>query len=324
MKCIKPITVNGNQFNCGYCHACRVNYTSMWTLRCLYELSNWNYATFLTLTYDDDHLPVDNSLHPEDLRNFWKRLRKEMISRGMYHLEDGIFSSKEQRKVANLKYYACGEYGDKEKKYWSPEAKAPHGRPHYHAIVYGLDPYNKEHREIIKKCWTLSDPLRFDNGGIAPVCREDIAYVCGYVQKKLTGVQADEQYGKAQKPFSRVSHGMGLDFALKNKERLINNGFTYLNGNKVALPRYFREKFGVSQEELKHKEQTKTKEQYEQENMALFKAFKEEMERKGLWQEENITMMSIRYERWFEDFNFTLAKQVEKDFLQLKHMRGKL
>lgn len=288
----------------------------MWTLRCLYELSNWNNATFLTLTYDDEHLPADNGLHPEDLRNFWKRLRKKMFENGMYTIND------DGKKVVNLKYYACGEYGDAEKKYWSPGSKNPHGRPHYHAIVYGIDPY--QDKELIKSCWTICDPLRFDNGGIAPVCREDIAYVCGYVQKKLTGDVGADTYGEACRPFSRVSHGMGLNFALDNKDRLISNGFTYLNGKKIGIPRYFREKFDVTQEELKHKEKNKTKEDFEKENMALFKAFKEEMTRKGLWQEENLTMMSIRYERWFEDFNYTLAKQVERDFLQFKSMRGKL
>lgn len=318
MKCIKPITINGNQFNCGYCHSCRVNYTSMWTLRCLYELSNWKSASFITLTYDDENLPKDNGLQTDDLKNFWKRLRKEMLKNGLYH------ETETGKKVVDLKYYACGEYGEAEKKYYSPNAKSPHGRPHYHAIVYGLDPYLKRDQNLVKKSWQLCDELRFDNGGIKPVCREDIAYVCGYVQKKLNGELGRETYGDSQKPFSRVSQGMGLDFALKNKERLINNGFTYLNGKKIAIPRYYRDKFGVTQADLGIKQTLKTKEDFEKENMALFKVFKEEMERKGLWQEENLTMMSIRYERWFEDFNFTLAKQVERDFIQYKQMRSKL
>ena len=64
---------------------------------------------FVTLTYDDDHLPPPGTLDPEHLRIFWKELRR-------------------QNNVA-LRYFACGEYGEKK------------GRPHYHAIVFTDDDF---------------------------------------------------------------------------------------------------------------------------------------------------------------------------------------
>ena len=44
-------------------------------------------------------------------------------------------------------------------------------------------------------------------------------------------------------PFSRSSRGLGLDFCTR-KFALFKRGFVTLNGQKVAIPRYFRDKLG--------------------------------------------------------------------------------
>lgn len=75
---------------------------------------------FLTLTYDNDHVPekdyVDNetgelnkvkTLNYDDFQKFMKRLRKKYGLKG-------------------LKYLVAGEYGSNTK------------RPHYHCILFGL------------------------------------------------------------------------------------------------------------------------------------------------------------------------------------------
>lgn len=316
--------MHGNEFNCGSCHACRINYTSMWTLRCLYELGSWKEAAFLTLTYDDEHLPIDNGLQPRDLQLFWKRLRKEMIKAGKvetYIDDDGKIITRPK-----IKYYACGEYGDRQQIYRSPGATKPHGRPHYHAIVFGLDAYSKEDRQLVINAWPLCDEYMFtkpEDPGYQDVSREDIAYVCGYVQKKLNGDLGKEFYGDSQRPFSSCSHGIGLDFANLHKERLINNGFTYLNGQKIGIPRYFRKKWEIPASEFLSKME-KTPQNLDNEVSVLSKMFEEEMKRKGLWYPENLKMTAIRFERWINDFNFTLSRQIERDFNQLKHMRGKI
>lgn len=73
---------------------------------------------FVTLTYDDDHLPDGGSLQPKDTQLFLKRLRK---STGQY-----------------LRYFLCGEYGDRT------------FRPHYHLALFGLDISDLE---SIKNVW---------------------------------------------------------------------------------------------------------------------------------------------------------------------------
>ena len=93
MRCLKPFKdKNGRVFACGQCYACRVNYTSMWSLRLLYELKDWDSASFVTLTYDKEHLK-SNSLVQEDFRNFMKRVRRDLP------------------KDRKIRYYMCGEYG---------------------------------------------------------------------------------------------------------------------------------------------------------------------------------------------------------------------
>lgn len=78
MRCLKPIKVNGNFYNCGYCRNCRVNKTSQWALRLIYELDNWDCASFVTLTYNQENLPKDFGLHKEHLTSFLKALRYDL------------------------------------------------------------------------------------------------------------------------------------------------------------------------------------------------------------------------------------------------------
>lgn len=297
MKCIKPIKVNGQYFNCGSCHACRINYTTMWSLRCLYELEHWNSASFITLTYDDLHLPKDLSLNPKDLTDFWKRLRSRLDT--------------------PIKYRACGEYGDRTM------------RPHYHAIVYGLDCYNDEHRRILADCWSFCEPWFFDknrgrSSAMQNVTREDIQYVNGYIQKKLTGEMGKEKYGDKIRPFSRTSQGLGLNFAMTVKNRLINNGYTWFNAKKVSIPRYYCEKFGYKKSELLNIGSNISIEKLQKENNYLYEQFIRDMKKNNTYYPDNLSMMSIRFEHWYQDREFEYAKQIEKDFIKRSKMNAKL
>lgn len=135
MKCLSPIALKGHAGTvfdthlssstyvpCGQCIACRLNYAKFWSIRMMQEMKHHDSACFATLTYDDEHLndicedfgqPV---LVKSDIQKFWKRLRKE-------------------RKV---RYFCCGEYGDR------------FGRPHFHAIIYGVSP---SETDLIEKHW---------------------------------------------------------------------------------------------------------------------------------------------------------------------------
>ena len=326
VKCKNPqILKSGVTVNCGKCMACRINYTSAWKLRLLYELSEWDSAMFITLTYDEGHVPGDFSLHKKDPVGFFKRLRAYLA-----------YNSDRQ-----IKYYCCGEYGDK-KDITRPDKN--HGRPHYHAVIFGLNPFDDNDRKLIVEAWQhRCEDWQFDRNrgklnqygigeksAIQNVTPEDIEYVTGYVQKKLSGSLAGTTYGDDEPPFAIMSKGLGLEFALSNAHRLRTNGFTYLSGHKISLPRYYREKLEIDIDYSKVP--GKTKEQYEAELDYLSQLFVEDMKRKyGLDYSEfkvqnvkDLDLKTRRFEQWYENHRWQLADRVYQDFLQRQKMRNGL
>ena len=75
---------------CGQCIGCRIDYSRTWAIRCLHESKLHDENSFLTLTYDDDHLPSDLSLDKTHFQKFMKRLRSRFPDRV-------------------IRYYHCGE-----------------------------------------------------------------------------------------------------------------------------------------------------------------------------------------------------------------------
>ena len=306
MKCLKPYhdKKNNRYFACGQCYACRVNYTSMWSLRLLYELKNWDCASFLTLTYDDEHLQSD-SLVKKDFTDFMKRVRRDLP------------------KDRKIRYYMCGEYGSK------------NFRPHFHSIIYGLDNYNQNDRDLIRENWKKCDDFLFEpisrvkkHSAIEPVCRESIQYVCGYVQKKLKGGNAKELYDDngLVRPYNTCSNGIGLNFCMENSERLIKNGFTFYNGHKIGIPRYFRDKLGIKQVDLINnsdsvfdERQSQVVDDVEKDFIAYCKKnYNIDYEKS----DSNLTLKSIRFERFLEQRMYDISRQIEKDFLKKQNFKG--
>lgn len=239
MKCLAPIRDEKGRprFSCGHCISCRINTTTMWTKRIYDEFQSWGFenSSFVTLTYNDENLPSNGSLVKEELSLFFKRLRKNL-----------------DRK---LKAYACGEYGD------------ANGRPHYHAIIFGVSPFSKFDRQIIIDSWGKCDPevMRWKHKGeqwlkgnaIDIVTREDIQYVAKYCQKRLTGKVGEAEYTQQGliAPYSYKSQGLGLETAKKQLQFMQDNGFVYLKGEAIPIPKYYRDKFGIkgfmSEEKIK-------------------------------------------------------------------------
>lgn len=205
MQCISPIRIHPvGEVPCGKCIACRIRRTNEWGIRIMQECSSWEHSSFLTLTYDNMHLPADLSLRKDDLQKFFKRLRFDI-------------------KPRKVKYYACGEYGDRFK------------RPHYHAIVFGL---SRKEVDLVNQAWGLG----FVKAGT--VTYESARYVAGYVQKKLSGTMAVTEYGDKARPFQVQSQGIGKAFCTSYDEYLIDNLGMTVNGVFHSLPRYYRKVLG--------------------------------------------------------------------------------
>lgn len=128
-----------------------------------------------------------------------------------------------------IKYYACGEYGGETH------------RPHYHAIIFNIPPFFLEHAGVMETIW--------QHGGvyIDKVTNASIAYVAGYVQKKLDKEQVGTLDGDDRSPeFSLMSKKMGISYITPEKKKFYKNQLNpYLileGGEKMAIPRYFKEK----------------------------------------------------------------------------------
>lgn len=240
MQCISMVefydkeTHRMKQFPCGKCIPCRINRSMQWTIRLEYELLTWKRkASFLTLTYDNEHLPDDQGLHKKDFQDFMKRLR--------YY------------QPQKFRYYAVGEYGEREKKYHFPglpDGKFLHGRPHYHAIVFGLDS-SSESRENVYNAWKKCSKELIINpayNSLGTVSKDSIMYVTDYIQKKQFGGNQVTAYGLNDPPFSLCSKGLGFSaFSTQiNTDEILESGFLYYNRMKFPIPRYFRDKMEYS------------------------------------------------------------------------------
>lgn len=153
---------------CGQCIGCRLERSRQWAMRCVHENQLHTESMFITLTYSDDHLPFDGGLRKEHFQKFMKRLRARYENR-------------------TIRYFHCGEYGSQG------------GRPHYHALIFGLDFVDKifvqerrGHRIYISP--TLSELWPFGLHEIGTVTFESAAYVARYIVDKVTGEAAADHY----------------------------------------------------------------------------------------------------------------------------------
>ena len=238
-------TVKQQEYACGYCRNCLINKREEWSVRLTHEWKYWNKAMFITLTYSDKNLPENCSLNKKDLQNFWHYVRRD-----------------ERMKDRNIKYFSCGEYGDEggyvqEGKY----AGLFIHRPHYHAILFGLDPFDDDDRKIISDNWTLCEPYIFykklgihgewlDKQAIDYVTPDNINYTCGYVEKKLIGDLKDEKYTSKGlvPPFSLSSQGIGKRYCMEHKNQILDLCYVQRKGHILPIPRQYKKWLGIDNE----------------------------------------------------------------------------
>lgn len=238
---------------CGECIGCRLDNSRQWADRSLMELESHDSAYFVTLTYDDVHVPVSYFPDPEtgeafpsltlrrdDVKNFIKRLRK--------------------RCGQKIRVFGCGEYGDTTL------------RPHYHLICFGLKlddlvvtgkspigiPYYTS--QLIQDTWSIwhqpekgqirgwFEPIGFVSVG--EVTWESCAYVARYVNKKVDHDMAAFYETYNVEPEFRISprrSGLGREYYETHKEQM--REYSYFNistedgGRKIMPPKYFMDLF---------------------------------------------------------------------------------
>lgn len=226
------------QIRCGQCKSCRIDKAAEWTTRILHELQTTREkcsackarallhtcgSSFITLTYSNETLPLDAGLDLRHWQLFAKRLRKN---------------------VGRFRYYMCGEYGTLNK------------RPHYHAILFGIDfsedriPIGtnaqgdtKYYSAILEKLWELG------RCEVGTATRESANYVARYLLDKKTGPQADKAYERTNgkltwhvnPEFATMSlkPGIGTDFYNKYTADIHPSDNVVVNGQRVRTPKYY-------------------------------------------------------------------------------------
>ncbi|AZL82975.1 replication initiator protein [Apis mellifera associated microvirus 10] len=203
---------------CGKCLGCKADQSLMWSIRAYHESTLHDQNCFITLTYDNDHLPKDGKINKRDLQLFFKRLRKQIDNR--------LFPTK-------IRYIACGEYG------------AMIRRPHYHAIIFGLD-FLEGAVDISSELYTNSQLVdAWDNGhvSIAPVNMASICYVCGYVNKKIDDPDT----------FSLMSRrpGIGHNWLDRYADSVARTGVVTIEGKAYQVPKRYLEWSGEKLDGIK-------------------------------------------------------------------------
>lgn len=141
---------------CGQCIGCRLRYSQAWALRCVHEAQLHDANCFITLTYDNEHLPADGSVCVSRWQSFAKRLREA---------------------IGPFRFVQCGEYGD------------INLRPHYHALIFGKTFPDLEYLQgkpplalfrsgILEKVWKKGFCT------VGELTYDSAAYVARYVLKK--------------------------------------------------------------------------------------------------------------------------------------------
>lgn len=224
VKIPRPGQMRFQAVPCGRCTQCVRRKAAQWVVRLLEEDKVATSAHFITLTYNDDHLPYAGDGYPSlwkpDFQKFIKLLRKysryEKVSLGLD--TEGV-EQFERRSV--LRYYAVGEYGSET------------FRPHYHVILFNLDD-----PLLLYKHWFRGD---IDVGTVSDA---SLAYVTGYVQKPRTVPAFDSD--PREKEFTFISNGIGRSYLSSDNRsyHLAGDDRFYCvlpGGYKVAMPRYYRE-----------------------------------------------------------------------------------
>lgn len=234
---------------CGHCAACKLTASSSWANRMEMELPYHKNAWFLTLTYDDEHVPwsynnglginkwtgeveIENlTLNYKDMQDFWKRLRRY---REYHNIDDG-----------QLMYFQAGEYGGKTH------------RPHYHAIVYDLNIKKEDLKEYKRKngivyynCDWITKIWGNGHVVITEASWKAFAYTARYTTKKVYGSESKKYYSDMgilpEKCMMSKKPAIGMKYYEEHKNEIYKKDSIQLkNGRSCKPPRYFDKLFDL-------------------------------------------------------------------------------
>lgn len=280
------------QIACGQCLGCKLEYSRQWAIRCQHEMRFHYENSFITLTYDDEHLPK-KGVNKKDCQDFIKRLRYHVENDKDYQERLINYRARDSNPLveAGIRYFLSSEYGDKTL------------RPHYHAIIFGYTPndlvlYNQGGSGCkVYLSQSLSEIWGKGNVLVGESCNfETAAYIARYVVKNFE--QKELMNGIFFKVFSKNfvlssrRPALGYRYFEKNLEQLKRLDKVLIReGLRVNPARYYDRKMkeldSVAFDKIKDKRKSLIKEESES-------IFYHRMENK-----EQITEQKIFKERGF-------------------------
>ena len=216
---------------CGRCIGCRLEHSRQWAVRMMHEAQMHDENCFLTLTYNNDHVPENYGLDKTAFPLFMKRLRKSISPR-------------------KVSYFMCGEYGEERK------------RPHYHAAIFGMDWHeDRVEARVSKNGYPLLISPRLQSTWgmgevtIGELTFESAAYMARYMVKKVTGDAAAAHYERVDAETGEI-YAVEPEFATMSRNPAIGrrwiekfHGDVYphdeviVNGVPAKPPRYYDKVF---------------------------------------------------------------------------------
>jgi len=197
---------------CGTCIGCRTSRAREWAVRCSLEDQAHTVSCWTTLTYEEKYKPP--TLEKTHLSGWLKRLRARVW----------------RETKTKVRFFASGEYGEK------------FGRPHYHAILYGLSADNT----AIQEAWPFGGTKEY------PLSPPAISYIAGYTSKKV-GIanrdltthmeRVDPDTGEVyfyQPPFLQMSLRPGIAANVKQHWRSWRDS-AITDGHKMPVPRFLHQ-----------------------------------------------------------------------------------
>ncbi len=265
--------LHGVSVPCGKCMACQIRKRKEMSLRLSCEASMYDSdkCCFITLTYDDEHVPVTDfnrldspCLMKEDikveddgsmsvdcakvvhkavergvgelpLQTLYPRDVQKFIKRLRRYLE--YVPKKDKNRVGrdhvdtSIRYFCVGEYGSKFK------------RPHYHLMIFGWSPsdmtfWERKNSHVLYRSRQIERLWKYGFSTVSPVGQGVAKYCSRYVTKKFARLQDEDCFKDSVFPEfclqSIKGGGIGAPWFDDNYDSILANGFVEVRANTKA------------------------------------------------------------------------------------------
>lgn len=218
---IKDYRGNKVPIPCGLCLSCRIDKRILWEQRLKAEYCA-NSSSFVTLTYDDNHLRYSNA------NNYYPTTDFRQLHRYVDTLRHKVrsLSYSDSYISPNFKVFGCTEYGDS------------FNRPHAHLLFFGLD---------FSRCYKLfKTTWKNGNVKVLPLLNGGIRYVLKYLDKQQdTKELIQKKYldHGIEPPKRLIGRNIGTDYIISQIPNLRKYGMFKVGDRFIPCPQYYKNKY---------------------------------------------------------------------------------